>query len=205
MSRCFASSSKLSAKEYTNKKSNFNMFCDLRNKFIANGFRAVGTTNACLNESGIIEKFNSQNDQLNIKRGFEQFLSENRVDLSVNYIGQQITDHFCSPYGPNGFDSGGNVDLSNNYFYRGPLLTLAAAGDTGQTLIIDSNGTYINRYAEIKSQNAPTGTTRFNSGKKIIYQDCGEGLPIRASGRMQVVVANELPPPVATGFEIIIV
>ena len=165
MSRCFASSSKLSAKEYTNKKSNFNMFCDLRNKFIANGFRAVGTTNACLNESGIIEKFNSQNDQLNIKRGFEQFLSENRVDLSVNYIGQQITDHFCSPYGPNGFDSTGNVDLSNNYFYRGPLLTLAAAGDTGQTLIIDSNGTYINRYAEIKSQNAPTGTTRFNSGK----------------------------------------
>ena len=54
MSRCFASSSKLSAKEYTNKKANFNMFCDLRGKFVANGFNATGTNNACLNENGII-------------------------------------------------------------------------------------------------------------------------------------------------------
>lgn len=203
MSRCFASSSKLSAKEYINKKANFNMFCDLRTKFIANGFKATGTTNACLNESGIIEKFNSQTDQLNIKRGFEQFLSENRVDLSINYIGHQTKNFFCSPYG---VDISLNVDISNNYYERSPFLTLAAAGDTGQTIIIDSSGTYINRYAEIDgSIDVPSAAgENFPSGKKIIYQTCGEGLPIRASGRMQVVVANELPPPILSGFEIII-
>ena len=40
---------------------------------------------------------------------------------------------------------------------------------------------------------------------KIIYQNCGEDLPIRASGRMQIVRASELPPPLLSSFEIIIV
>ena len=206
MSRCFASSSKLSAKEYTNKKANFNMFCDLRTKFIANGFKATGTNNACLNESGILSKFNSQTDQLNIKRGFEQFLSIYRPDASGNtYVGQQVKDFYCSPYGSNELGVGGNVDISNNYYNRGPILTLASAGDTGQTFIIDSSGTYINRYAEIGPGTAPLGTNDFPNGKKIIIQLCGEGLPIRASGRMQVVLPKELPPPIVSGFEIIFV
>ena len=158
MSRCFASSSKLSAKEYINKKANFNMFCDLRTKFIANGFRATGTNNACLNESGILEKFNSQTDQLNIKRGFEQFLSIYRPDASANtYVGQQIKDFYCSPYGSTELGLGGNVDISNNYYPRGPILTLASAGDTGQTFVVDSSGTYVNRYAEVDgSGDAPS-------------------------------------------------
>ena len=36
MSRCFATPSNLSAKEYTNKKSNLNLFCSLRKSFLAN-------------------------------------------------------------------------------------------------------------------------------------------------------------------------
>ena len=204
MSRCFASSSKLSANEYTNKKANFNMFCDLRTKFIANGFKAAGTNNACLNDSGIIEKFNSQTDQLNIKKGFEQFLITARpTDISTNYIGQQMKNFYCSPYGSNELGIGGNIDISNNYYYRGPILTLASAGDTGQTFVIDSSGTYVNRYAEVDgSGDAPTGAgIKFPSGKKRIYELC----PIRASGRMQVVIPNELPPPTVSSFEIIIV
>ena len=170
MSRCFASSSKLSAKEYTNKKANFNMFCDLRGKFVANGFNATGTNNACLNENGIIEKFNSQTDQLNIKKGYEQFLITARPnDISENYIGQQVKNFFCSPYGSTDLGVGGNIDISNNYYYRGPILTLAGAGDTGQTIIIDSSGTYINRYAQVEAQTAPTGTNNFPNRKKIIY------------------------------------
>ena len=66
MSRCFASSSKLSAKEYINKKANFNMFCDLRTKFISNGFKSTGTNNACLNENGIILIHRYKKDNIEI-------------------------------------------------------------------------------------------------------------------------------------------
>jgi hypothetical protein len=201
MSRCFGSSSKLSAKEYTNKRKNINLFCDVRNKFIANGYKAIGTDNACVNDSGIFVKFNSQNDQLQIKKGYEYFLSDTRQDLSQNYIGQQTKDHFCDI-----FDNiVNNTDISNNYTYHSTILTIAPAGDTAQSLIVDSSGIYVNRYAEIDSGIAPTGTNEFPNGKKIIYQNCGEDLPIRASGRMQIVRASELPPPLISSFEIIIV
>jgi len=204
MSRCFASSSKLSAKDYTKSKSNINMFCDLRTKFITNGYKTSGTTNACINDSGIISKFNSQTDQLNIKRGFEKFLSVNRLDLSKNYIGQRIKNHFCTK---TNIPDISNIDISNNYSYRSPVLTLATSGNTAQTQIIDSSGGFINKYAEVKTNlgEVPTGTDLFPNNKKIIYELCGTDMPIRASGRMQVVIASELPPPVLTGIEIIIV
>ena len=202
MSRCFSSSSKLSAKEYTNKRANINRFCDIRNKFIANNFKAVGTENACTNGSGIIVKFNSQNDQLNIKKGYEFFLKDNRTDLSQNYLGQKTKKHFCHFH----YDNLNNVDVSNNYTYRSTILTLAPAGDTGQSLIVDSSGAYVNRYAEVKSETVLTETDgTIKNGKKIEYDDCGTDFPIRASGRIQIVLASELPPPLLSSFEIIIV
>ena len=60
MSRCFGSSTNLSAKEYTNKKANYNLFCDLRKKFIANGYNSAGSTVACLHGSGIVYHFRNQ-------------------------------------------------------------------------------------------------------------------------------------------------
>ncbi len=198
MSRCFGTSSNLSAKDYTYKKRNFNMFCDLRNKFIANNYQATGTTVACLNSSGIIAQFNNQSSQINIKKGFEEWSITNRPeDISKNYIGQQIKNNFCSPYDI----CNNNVDISNNYYYHSPLLTTSDTNDTGQTIVIDSSGTWINRYAEIKPDTAPTSTNAFPSGKKIIYENC----PIRDSGRIQVIIASELPPPLLSSFELIFV
>ena len=100
-----------------------------------------------------------------------------------------------------------NVDISNNYSYRSPVLTIATSGNTAQTQIIDSSGGFINKYAEIKTNlgEMPSGTNLFPNNKKLIYELCGTDMPIRASGRMQVVVASELPPPILTGIEIIIV
>ena len=203
MSRCFGSSSKLSAKDYTNKKSNYNLVCDLREKFVAKGYKSTGTNNACINSSGFITKFNSQNDQLKIKRGYEQFLSIHREDLSQNYIGQQIKNHFCNSYPI--YEN--NIDVSNNYTPRTTILTLAESGDTGQTVIVDSSGTYVNRYAEISNGTAPTGTNSFPNKKLIIYQSCGTSLPIRASQRIQIIIASELPPPtiLLNGIQFIIV
>ena len=106
---------------------------------------------------------------------------------------------FCSPY----VDISNNKDVSNNYTYHPPFNTLAAGGMTGQTIAVESVGTWINRYAEIDDtdMNVPGGTDAFPSGKKIIYENC----PIRDSGRIQVVIASELPPPLALTFEIIFV
>lgn len=204
MSRCFGSSSKLSAKEYINKKRNFNMFCDLRKKFIANGYRATGTGNACVNNDGVIVKCNSHQDYKNIKNGYGQFLSTDRPDLSRNYVGQQIKDHFCSPYGTNTLDEKGNVDISNNYTNNTPFLTLACGGDTAQTMTVDSSGTYVNRYAEVNTNDTISGSGLFPSGKKIITQLCGPDLPVGNGVRTQIVIANELPPPVITSVLIVI-
>ena len=94
------------------------------------------------------------------------------------------------------------VCISNNYYYNPPFLTLAAGGMTGQTIEIESVGTWNNRYAEINDDgDIPSGTDAFPSGKQIIYENC----PIRDSGRIQVVIASELPAPFASSFEIIFV
>jgi hypothetical protein len=204
MSRCFGSSSKLSAKEYINKKRNYNMFCDLRKKFIANGYRATGTENACVNNNGIIVKFNSHQDHKNIKNGYGQFLSTSRLDLSSNVIGHQIKDHFCSPYGTNTLDENGNTDISNNYTTATPFLTLACGGDTAQTKIVDSSGTYVNRYAEVNTDTI-SGSELFPSGKKIITQFCGPDLPVGNGIVTQIVLASELPPPTISSLSIVFV
>tara|TARA_B110000971_G_scaffold212644_1_gene242370 strand:- start:693 stop:1301 length:609 start_codon:yes stop_codon:yes gene_type:complete len=202
MSRCFASSSKLSAKEYIYKKRNNNIFCDLRKKYIANGYRNTGTPNACINNNGVIVKFNSHEDKTNVKKGFGQFLSISRQDLSKNYVGHQIRSdmNFCSQN-----TSGSNIDCSNNYSYHSPLLTLAYAGNTSQTIIVDSSGQYINMYAEIKKTTGITGTTKFPTGKKQIYELCGTDRPLRTGTRTQIIIGHELPTPIIEGFEIVFV
>jgi hypothetical protein len=192
MSRCFNSgSSNLSAKEYTYKKRNRNMFCDLRTKFIANGLKTTGTTDACINHHGILSHFKNKTTQLQIKKGYEEFLYTNVVDMSNNRPGQQIKEYFCSPYN---IDIS-NVDISNNY--GGMILTAAVENHTAQTIVVDSSGTYVNRYAEIISTD---NGSPFQSGKQTIYTNC----PIRNNGRIQVITADELAAPEFHSFEIVL-
>uniref|UniRef100_A0A6C0J9T8 Uncharacterized protein n=1 Tax=viral metagenome TaxID=1070528 RepID=A0A6C0J9T8_9ZZZZ len=168
MSRCFGSSSKLSAKEYTCKKRNNNMFCELRGKYIANGNKPVGTTDACVNQKGEISHFINNTVQLQIKKGHEDFFSINDVDSSTNHIGQQFKNHFCSPYN----DIITNTDISNNY--TGDILTFT---DTPHTFFTENIFSYtpilnqINQYAEISTTNL-NSTDLFPSGKQIIYENC---------------------------------
>ena len=85
MSHCFGSSSILSAKEYTNKKRNYTNFCDLRKKFVANGYNAIGSSIACLNNSGIVYQYKNQSLQLQMRKGMEQFSQKWRPeDISLN-------------------------------------------------------------------------------------------------------------------------
>ena len=168
MSRCFGSSSKLSAKEYTCKKRNINMFCDLREKYIANGKNPIGTTDACVNKKGEINHFINNTAQLQIKKGYKDFFYTNGTDLSTNHIGQQIKNHFCSPYN----DIITNTDISNNY--TGERLIYGETPHlfyTTNSFSYTSAENHINRYAEIRTTN--TGSTGlFPSGKQIIYDNC---------------------------------
>ena len=202
MSHCFGSSSNLSAKDYINKKRNYTNFCDLRKKFIANGYNATGSSIACLNGSGIVYQYRNQSIQLELRKGMEQFSQTWRPeDISKNYIGQQIKNHFCSPYDI----CNNNIDISNNYDIHPPFNTLASAGNTTQSIQIDATGGVVNRYAERRtltpdlSGNATDAP--FVNGKQILYTLC----PIRESGRVQVVIASELIPPVPTAFEFVFV
>jgi len=206
MSRCFGSSSKLSAKEYIYKKRNYSMFCDLREKYIANEYQSIGTTNACINNNGVIIKFNSQEDQRKIKNGYGQFISTSRPNLSKNHVGHQIRSDmkFCSPYGPNTLGIKGNVDCSNNYTSHSNMLTLACSGDTAQTMSVDSKGDIVNRYAEIKNTEG-LDAMAFPTGKKQIYELCGTDLPLRTGQRTQIIIASELPTPIIESFVIVFV
>jgi len=199
MSHCFGSSSNLSAKDYINKKRNYTNFCDLRKKFISNGYNATGSSIACLNGSGIVYQYRSQSIQLEITKGMEQFSQVFRPqDISKNYIGQQIKNHFCSPYDI----CNNNIDISNNYDTHAPINTLAAAGNTTQSIQIDADGGIINRYAERRiGTNNLDALNNFKSGKQILYTLC----PIRDSGRVQVVIASELIPPTPSSFEFVFV
>jgi|TARA_B100000902_G_C27250831_1_gene885174 hypothetical protein len=202
MSHCFGSSSNLSAKDYINKKRNYTNFCDLRKKFISNGYNATGSSIACLNGSGIVYQYRSQSIQLEITKGMEQFSQVFRPqDISKNYIGQQIKNHFCSPYDI----CNNNIDISNNYYTHAAINTLATAGNTTQLIEIDADGGIINRYAERRivpsDLSGNSADAPFASGKQILYTLC----PIRDSGRVQVVIASELIPPTPSSFEFVFV
>ena len=109
-----------------------------------------------------------------------------------------MKNHFCSPYDI----CNNNIDISNNYSVHAPFNTLASAGDTGQSIEIDSNGTWINRYAERKIVSGVFDISNaFISGKQILYTQC----PVRDSGRIQVVIASELPTPIISSLEFIFV
>jgi len=85
MSRCFRTHSNLSAKEYTNKKSDLNLFCSLRKSFLANNKKSIGTNVACLKDNGKISSFMNQSSQLKIKKGYEYF-SQNYRFLIISSV-----------------------------------------------------------------------------------------------------------------------
>tara|TARA_A100001015_G_scaffold169218_1_gene188099 strand:- start:3310 stop:3915 length:606 start_codon:yes stop_codon:yes gene_type:complete len=200
MSRCFKSGKNLSAKEYTHKKRNYNLFCDIRNKFISNSYKSIGSDIACVSNDGIFINFKNKSTQLNITKGFEEFSSKYRTDYSNNYIGQKFKNHFCSPIDN---ITNNNYDVSNNYTSQGPLNTVSSSlNNTSQDNQMDSSGQYVNRYAEIRNVEniVKDSENKFINEKKIIYEVC----PVRRGNKIFVVKANDLPPPIISSLEIII-
>lgn len=178
MSHCFGTHPNLSAKDYTNKKANLSVFCNLRNTFLANNKKSIGTKSACLNDNGNITHFENQSSQLKIKKGFEYFSQKFKTDLSTNSIGQIMKNKYCNPYDL----TEDNSDISNNFTVGAPIHTRAQGTSLGQTVPVDMSGTFINRYAEVNrvtpieltGGDDGFGTTdkKFGNSKKIIYDYC---------------------------------
>jgi len=192
MSRCFGTPLNLSAKDYTYKKRNQEVFCDIRNKYKAS-WKAVGTNEACVNNNGIVVRYNSNSTMLNFDRAIENW----NTDLRTNYTGQIYKETFCAPYTA----PASNLDISNNYSTNGPILTVAASGSTAQTYVVDSSGQYINRYVEIKKQDSLNldGSGNFVSGKQILYTKC----PLRTGLLHQVILQSEVPAPLVSTINIV--
>lgn len=182
MSRCFGTPSNLSAKDYTNKKRDLNIFCNLRNSFLANNKNSIGNNTACLKDNGKVSHFSNQSSQLSVKKGFEYFSQKYRTDLSNSYVDQIFNPNLCYAYDV-ALD---NTDLSNNFTTGAPIHTRAQGTSLAQTVVVDMSGAhppvYINRYAEIKDEvntdlqggDDGFGTTdkNFKDKKKIIYNYC---------------------------------
>jgi hypothetical protein len=185
MSRCFKISNNLSAKEYTRKRANQTIFCNLRKKYLGNNKKATSSNSACLNKEGKMYHFSSNVSQINMKKAFETFSEKYRSDLSKNYLGQNIKNHFK-------FDINNplnNSDISNNFTEYGPINTAPNGFSIGQTVQIDCSGTYITKYAEIKN-NTPTditGTNPFKNSKQINYDYCA----VKKSNEISVLKDNE--------------
>ena len=197
MSRCFATPSNLSAKEYTNKKSNLNLFCSLRQSFLTNNKKSIGTNVACLKDNGTISSFKNQSSQLKIKKGYEYFSQNYKTDLSFNYVGQIMKNHLCTAYDI-ALD---NTDLSNNFTTGVPIHTRAQGTSLAQTVVVDMSGNnppvLVNRYAEI-DHNTPselsggydgfgTTTKKFKDKKKIIYDYCA----VKKSSNINVLLPTD--------------
>ena len=225
MASCFKNPNKknLSAKDYTIKKRRNTIFCDLRQNFVKNAknevFKNQGNNVVCLNEAGIMSKYNNHETCLDMLAAFEDF----RKDLIKSIQGQLFKDHFCAPYDI----SQNNSDVSNNYFAENIQL---AFGDGTGTLSGGATGTfghltnyfgglnndiisthtdskYRNTYAEIMTLN--TNDTDINNNKNGRFKNnkfmllkppiCGNDT------RPQVLLASDLSPPKALNVEILIV
>ena len=83
------------------------------------------------------------------------------------------------------------------------MLTLAGTGNTAQDFVVDSSGTYINRYAEIDSDSSFSldASNNFVSGKQLLYTKCAR----KTSTRTQVIYASEIPAPLVSSIIIIFV
>lgn len=224
MASCFKNPNKknLSAKDYTIKKRRNTIFCDLRQNFVKDSkndlFKKQGNNVVCLNEAGIMSKYNNHQTGLDMLAAFEDF----RKDLIKNIQGQLFKDHFCPPY----FINKNNIDISNNYFDDNIQLAFGegsgtlSGGDTGNfghltnyfgglnndIISTHTESKYRNTYAEINTlddndtDNTNNKSGRFKNNKFMLLK------PAMCDNetRPQVLLATDLTPPQALSVEILI-
>ena len=225
MTSCFKNPNKkyLSAKDYTIKKRRKTIFCNLRNNFkndVDNSiFVKQGNNVVCLDNNGVMNKYNNHETGLDMLAAFEDFRDDlNKYDLNKYVTGQKFKNHFCPPYNI----STNNKGISNNYFGDNIQLAFGEGSSTipsgiyghlttyfgalnNDIISTHTSSTYRNTYAEIKpssndEDNSNNKNGRFKNNKFSLLKpsECDN------KTRPQVLVSSDISGPLASSIEIII-
>ena len=223
MTSCFKKPNKkyLSAKDYTIKKRRKTIFCNLRNNFKNNVDNSIfvkqGNNVVCLDNNGVMNKYNNHETGLDMLAAFEDF----RDDLNKYVTGQIFKNHFCSPYDI----SSNNYDISNNYFQNNVQLAFGEGSSTtpsgtnvtyghlttyfgglnNDIISTHTSNTYRNTYAEIKpgsndNDDSNNENGRFKNNKFLLLKPSA----CDNKTRPQVLVSSDISGPLASSIEIII-
>lgn len=202
MSHCFGNNRNLSAKEYIIDKGNNVKFCELRSKFISNSLNPTGTNIVCVNNNGVMVKYNSHNNLLNLKKALGNF----RTDLYyfAGYGHQYKSDTCNNIPGPD------NTDISNNYTSNVSFLTYPDDNNTAQDNIIDSLGNYNNKYAEIDTKQPEIfidldANSNFKNKKLKIYKRCTLRENRKESEFATIITPDDISEIVVTSIQIIFI
>jgi len=144
------------AKEYIERKRNFNLFYDLSNNPSKNKISCV--------KGNKITKVNNHSNLINLTKGYFDYYQSgcvNTTDLSSNYDVEKIIENKCAIIkNTNEY----NTDISN--VYMGINLT-------NETEIISSTTENITNYAELNEEASIIANgVNFEYHKKIKYVNC---------------------------------
>jgi len=145
------------AKEYIERKRNFNLFYDLSNNPTKNKITCI--------KGNKITKVNNHSNLINLTKGYFDYYQNGKcvsTDLSSNYDVEKFSENKCAIIKNN---NEYNTDISN--VYTGNILMNNSIPET----ITDSTTDYNKHYAEIEGTGMGSGTN-FEYIKKINYVKC---------------------------------
>ena len=153
------------AKEYIERKRNFNLFYDLSNNPAKNKITCI--------KGNKITKVNNHSNLINLTKGYFDYYQSNkcisaRTELSSNYDVEKFTENKCATIKNN---NEYNTDISNAY--TGNILINDRTPELIIDSITDSTTDNIKNYAEYVSEdNSASNGDKFTYKKKINYVKC---------------------------------
>jgi hypothetical protein len=147
------------AKEYIERKRNFNLFYDLSNNPTKNKITCI--------KGNKITKVNNHANLINLTKGYYDYYQNNKcvtakTVLTSNYDIEKFSENKCAIIKNN---NEYNTDISNAY--TGNILMNNSIPET----ITDSTTDNINSYNELNTENN-SATGKFTYNKKVGYVNC---------------------------------
>jgi len=149
------------AKEYIERKRNFNLFYDLSNNPVKNKITCI--------KGNKITKVNNHSNLINLTKGYFDYYQNNKCvtanpDLSSNFDIEKFSENKCAIIKNN---NEYNTDISNAY--TGNIIMNNSIPET----ITDSTTDNIKNYIEINNEdNSASNGSKFTYHKKLGYVNC---------------------------------
>ena len=152
------------AKEYIERKRNFNLFYDLSNNPSKNKITCI--------KGNKITKVNNHSNLINLTKGYFDYYQNNKcigaTNLSSNYDIEKFSENKCKIIKNN---NEYNTDISN--VYTGNILITNRTPELITDTILDSTTEHMKNYAELTDGlNSTDSNAKFTYHKKIKYVNC---------------------------------